>query len=128
MPVPMAEIVRSEWTDALQSFSAIHEGWLVSLDIVSAAVGVQRVVTNLPLLGTTFEPAGAGMILMDVGQSLTGRTTHAISSPRRVWIERTEAGNDAALAIESAGGTKTILRLKTPAAPETVDGKWRSAR
>jgi hypothetical protein len=39
-----------------------------------------------------------------------------------VRIERTPQGADEALEIESGGGTRAILRFKSPVMPETVDG------
>jgi len=48
--------------------------------------------------------------------------THTIQAPSHLWVERTDAGADAALATESADGAKTILRFRTAALPETVDG------
>jgi hypothetical protein len=40
----------------------------------------------------------------------------------RIYLERTNDGADAALQIESADGTKAILRFRATALPETVDG------
>jgi hypothetical protein len=39
-----------------------------------------------------------------------------------VQIERTDEGADVAMQIESAEQTTTIVRFRTPAMPETVDG------
>jgi hypothetical protein len=126
MPVRTIEIRRTDWSRALEEFSASHEGWLVSLEILSASMGAQPEVTDLPLVGVTFEAANSGTIIIAAARSAVDHLTHMVHAPRHVWIERTETGADAALQVESADGTKAILRLKTAVLPETVDGvaRW----
>jgi len=116
------EIPRAEWSRGLAEFSAAHDGWLVSLDILSPDIGAQPDITDLPLVGVTFEDIRAGTVTISAGRSAVPEITHAIQAPSHVWVERTDAGADAALEIESADGAKTILRLRTAALPETVDG------
>jgi hypothetical protein len=120
------EIRRTDWPAALAEFSAAHEGWLVSLDILSGELGAQPEVEDLPLLGIAAEPENQGPVTIALARSLDEHITHSIREPEHIWIERTDAGADAALQIESADGTKAIVRLKTAARPETVDGvpRW----
>lgn len=122
MPQQTIQLERKDWSRALDEFSAIHEGWLVSLDILSAEIGAQPEITNLPLVGVTFEPANGGTMTVTAAASASAQITHPIPSPVRAWIERNDVGADIAFDVESADGTKTILRFKTPALPETVDG------
>ena len=116
------EIPRDDWSRVLAEFSATHDGWLVSLDILSPDIGAQPDIIDLPLVGVTFEDIRAGTMTISAGRSAVPEITHTIQAPSRIWVERTDAGADAALAIESADGAKTILRLRTAALPETVDG------
>jgi len=116
------EIPRADWSRALAEFSATHDGWLVSLDILSPDIGAQPDIIDLPLVGVTFENIRDGTVTISAGRSAMAEITHTIQSPSHIWIERTDAGADAALATESADGVKTILRLRTAALPETVDG------
>jgi hypothetical protein len=116
------ELPRKDWVQALNVFSANHENWLMSLDVLSLDLGAQPEITELPLVGATFEAIDGGTVIVAAGRSAADHITHPIRTPRRIWIEQTDAGGDAALGIESADGTKTILRLKTAAPPETVDG------
>jgi len=106
----------------MAEFSVVHDGWLVSLDILSPDIGAQPDFTDLPLVGVTFEDLRAGAVTISAGRSAVAEITHTVQAPNRIWVERTEAGADAALAIESADGVTTILRLRTAALPETVDG------
>ena len=116
------EIRSDKWSQALSEFSAIHEGWLVSVDVLAPALGAQPEVHDLPLVGVVVEPRHGGIVTIAAGRSGVGQMTHMVQSPARIWIERTDNGADVALQIESADGTKTIVRFKTPALPETVDG------
>jgi hypothetical protein len=116
------EIPRADWVRVMAEFSATHDGWLVSLDILSSDIGAQPDIIDLPLVGVTFEDLHDGTLTISAGRSAVAEITHSIQAPRRLWVERTDAGADAALAIESADGATTILRLRTAALPETVDG------
>lgn len=116
------EIPRKDWGGRLDEFSRVHDGWLVSLDILAESIGAQRAFRELPLVGITAEPADGGTISIAVAEPTGDQFTHTIHSPTRVFIEKTNTGADAALEIESADGTKAILRFRTAALPETVDG------
>jgi hypothetical protein len=47
------EILREDWSRRLNEFTAIHEGWLVSLDLLGAELGAQTAIDNLPLVGVS---------------------------------------------------------------------------
>ena len=116
------EIPRKEWSGRLDEFSRMHEGWLVSLDIMAESIGVQPEFRQLPLVGVTAEPRDGGTISIAVAEPAGDHLTHTIVLPAHVYIAETEAGADAALEIESADGTKAVLQFRTAALPETVDG------
>jgi len=117
------EIPRDAWTRTLNEFTAIHEGWLVSLDVLGSEIGAQTEISNLPLLGVSADRIDdIGTITISAAHSAAEHVTHVIDSATRLYIERTEEGADAALAIESADGTTSILRFRATALPETVDG------
>ena len=93
------------------------------MDILAPTLGAQPEVHDLPLVGVVAEPhTDGGTITISAARPEKGQITHTIHAPTRVRIERTNDGADVAMQIESAEGTTTILRLKTPAPPETVDG------
>jgi hypothetical protein len=116
------EIARTDWERALDAFSAMHEGWLVTLEVVSPTIGAQPVMTNMPLVGVTLEDREAQGIAIAAERTPDDHATHFVATPAHVWVERTEDGSDVALQIESSDGSRAILELKTPARPETVDG------
>lgn len=118
------DIQPARWPRALAEFSSIYEGWLVSVDVLSPAIGAQPEVHDLPLVGVVAEPESKGGLITISAATRDGeQITHTIHSPTRVQVERTDNGVDIAMQIESAEGTTTILRLKTPVRPENVDGK-----
>jgi len=118
------DIPREAWARTLNEFTAIHEGWLVSLDVLGPTIGAQPEMTNLPLLGVSAEPADhdGAITISAAARSGAEYITHTIHAATRVCIERREDGADVALQIESADGTKNILRFRTAALPETLDG------
>jgi hypothetical protein len=117
------EIPREAWVERLNEFTAIHDGWLVSLDMLGPEIGAQPEIINLPLLGVSADRIDHDWaIAVSVMVSATGHFTHMIHGVTRIYIERADDGADAALEIESADGTRTILRFRVAALPETVDG------
>ena len=114
------EIPREQLSRALEEFSARHNGWLVSVDVLSSTLGAQPAIAEVPLSGLTWEPR-AESLSISVGRG-TAHTTHTIDRAAHLWLERTGNGSDAALEVESADGTKTIVRLKNAVPPQTVDG------
>jgi hypothetical protein len=118
------EIPPQRWPQACDAFSAAHEGWLISIDVLASDLGAQPEVRDLALVGIVAESHDRnGTITISVaGPSGAAHTTHTIHAPTRVQLERTEAGADVAMQIESAEKSTTIVRLRTAARPDTVDG------
>jgi uncharacterized protein DUF5335 len=117
------EIPREAWVQQLNEFTAIHEGWLVSLDVLDPELGAQPEIVNLPLVGVSADRIDQdGAIALSVMVAATGHFTHVIQGVTRIYVERADDGADAALEIESGDGTRTILRFHVAALPETVDG------
>jgi len=118
------EIPRSEWRGFFDSFSRQHEGWLATLEVLGADVGAQEEGRGLPLAGVSLSSGGdeTEAISIDLGTKPDEHVSHAISAPTAVWLEQTEEGANAALEIEGADGTKTLLRFRSPMPAEFVDG------
>jgi hypothetical protein len=117
------EVARSDWMRTLDEFSSLHEGWLVSLELLAPELGVQPQIRDLPLRGVTAEPRPDGGVITIAAARADGeQITHIIQRPTHVRIERTNDGADVALQIESLDGEAAILRFKTVARPDTVDG------
>lgn len=116
------EIPAAAWAQTLNEFTAIHEGWLVSLDVLGPEIGAQPEINNLPLGVSADRIDHDGTIIISAARSVGEHITHTIQAATRVYIERREDGADVALQIESADGTKAILRFRAAALPETLGG------
>jgi hypothetical protein len=113
------EVPEKDWARTLDEFSAVHEGWLISLDVLGPALGVQPQIRDLPLRGVTSENTPRDpAITIAAARSDGEHITHIIHSPTHVRIAQTAEGADVALEIESAEGNAAILRFKTVALPE----------
>jgi hypothetical protein len=122
MAVRTVDVPRQDWMAALNVFNAIHQGTLVSVEILSDALGAQPAVVNLPLVGVTFGPSNGGAIAITVVSAGGESLTHMIQAPQRLSIERSERGADVALAIDSPDGARTLLRFSAAPLPGTVVG------
>ena len=116
------EIPREAWAERLKEFTLLHEHWLVSLEILGES-GDQTAIRDLPLLGVTPDRVDHDRaVVISMGRTAEEHVSHMIEDVRRIVLHRRHDGADAALELESADGTKTILRFRAAALPETVDG------
>jgi Family of unknown function (DUF5335) len=120
----MKEIPREQWAEFLDSFSRQHEGWLVTVEVLSEEIGAQVEAKAKPLEGITAELRGGreDSISITVGLTPEERVTHNIQSPTHIRIEQAPNGADMALQIESSEGATTLVSLRSPMLPEMVDG------
>jgi len=117
------EIKREEWPDFFDGFSRRHEGWLVTIELLDKDLGDQIEVENQALKGIVAErKRDPKVIEIFTGDSPNDSSTHIIDKPTTVWVEETGEGAEAALEIESEDHGKTLLRFRSAALPETVDG------
>ena len=113
-------VERPDWSSFLASFSRMHRGWLVDLELSTPDVGARAVAEQLPLSGVSLtDPEG------DIEVSLNTRDErlllHHIERPERVFVKQSVAGADEALEIEGEGQL-TRLRIRSPMLPSEVDG------
>lgn len=106
------EVPQRDWSRTLDEFSALHEGRLISLDVLWPDMGAQSAIQDLPLLGITAELQHTDpVIVIEAGHSDGEHVSHVIHAPASVRIARQDQGVDVALEIESSGGSTNILRL-----------------
>jgi hypothetical protein len=121
--MPTIDVPQKDWIQTLNQFSALHDGWIVSLDVLAPTLGAQPQIRELALRGITAEFATREPIITIAASRADGEhITHIIHSPTRVQIERTSDGADVAVQIQSDDGTASILRFKTVARADSVDG------
>ena len=121
--MPTQAIPREQWKNFFDSFSRQHEGWLATLEVFATDLGAQEEARELPLSGISLSSAkNEDSIALSLGKEPEDHITHIIQKPEQVWVERTSEGVNTALEIESKDQTKTLLRFRSPALPELVDG------
>ena len=120
--MPALEIHRDAWSSRLTEFTRVHAGWLVSMDLATAA-GTRRAIHHLPLAGLSVDRDvhGETAVVVSAGRSTNDHVTHVVAAVRRIYLRKTNDGAEAGLEIQSRDGL-TILELRVPALPETVDG------
>jgi hypothetical protein len=120
--MPSIEVHRDSWDATLNAFTRVHDGWLVSVELVSDA-GTRTAIHHLPLAGVSVDRLhGETAIVISAARSSSDHVTHVIAAARRVFLRKTDDGADAALEIESRDGDRTVVKLRVAARPETVDG------
>ena len=67
-------------------------------------------------------PAMGGPIASHLGRVPEKHIEHVVEEPKRVWVELSEEGAEAALEIESNDGAKTILQFRSAPLPQELDG------
>jgi hypothetical protein len=117
------EIPRGEWVSFFDSFSNVHRGWLVTVEIMSPDIGDQIEARNLPLERITakLNEGGEDVIEIVAGAEEGRSVSDTIAAPKAVWLK--EADDGAEEALEIVGRDNTILiRFRAATRPEFVDG------
>lgn len=122
--MPSRDIPREDWVTFLDSFSRQHERWLVNVEVVTDGLGAHREIREKSLVGVSADLKGRGMgtISIITGDRSDDHVNHIINRPVRVALEETEEGAHKGLRIDAENGETTLLRFRSPALPETVDG------
>lgn len=116
------QVPRSEWFRFLEEFSRRHDGWLVTVRVLSPSLGSLVQARDLPLEGIVSTADGSGPISIHIGASVKSNIEHEIAEPRQVWVGVSETGAEEALEFVSEDETKTIVEFRAPNLPENVDG------
>jgi hypothetical protein len=115
------EIPRGEWPDFFSSFSQIHEGWLCTVEVLDPTFGAQVQATDVHFMSLTGDVDEDASVAISLGDEPDRHLNHIVPAPEHIWLEQTDRGADEALAIDS-GDTRTLLRFRSTALPEEVDG------
>ena|SRR5438128_8995409 len=115
-------IPRHQWRDELDSFSRIHEGWIVRVAVTEPGGRSLVEARDVPLQGVSADFTRTPAIAVMVGNRPDSHLTHQVTNAEAVEFEQTEAGAIAALVIRSGDGTKTAVEFRSPMRPEEVDG------
>jgi hypothetical protein len=111
--VDTREIPRSQWSDFFSGFSSEHDDEPVAIEVLGSDLGAQIEGRALQLRGIS--PANDAAecdvaLMLDTVDG--GHLTHMVPRVARVWVQETASSVDEALEIESADGTKTLIRFE----------------
>jgi hypothetical protein len=106
------EIAKSEWRSFFSSFSDQHDDAVVAVQVMGSDIGAQIEGRELHLRGISpARNAEESELALELDSVDGGHVTHMIARPVHVWLRQTQDHSDEALEIESADGTKTLLRF-----------------
>ncbi len=88
---------------------------LVSVEVMNGEIGVQPEVRDMPLEGLSADPPSkGGTVSIFVEAAPDDHLTRLIASPQRILIEEDDAGGNAAMKIDAADGTSTLVNFSKP--------------
>ena len=125
-------VARTEWEAFLHTFSIQHHGWIVSITLARAPIGAdqpaaqdyRQLVQDVPFRSASVE---GDMVVIVLGEG-DHDITYRLRAPYEVFVDETETGADRGFSVVNQSGEITVLRFRTPAEPETLDGLAESER
>lgn len=107
------EIKREEWTTFFNEFSKHNRSRPTRIEVFGE-LGAQEAERHLPLNGIVVDENGSSaprieILLGDGLPSDTRHMTHVVTKATAVFLKTDAGGQDEALEIEDADGTKTLL-------------------
>ncbi len=118
------EIDRKDWQEWLLGFTRQHRGWLVDVEVIGKDIGAQEQASRLPVQEVSARLKGEGKdeVTIILGRPSEAPWNRMIQGAARIRFEETPEGEHQALEIEGRDGVKTILKFRSGANPEGVDG------
>jgi hypothetical protein len=108
------DIAAADRTPFFASFSKLHAGALITLQI-----GAQTEISDQPFRGLSVD--GADVIVHTGDRADKPHHGHRALRVRRVWLEETGEGADAAVVMTSDDGTLTAVRFRSPMRADLLD-------
>ena len=105
------EIPRDTWNRFFRRFSEDHETQLVAVEVMGRDIGAQVEGRSLLLSAISPSDPDAGALALTFDSVDGEHLTHMVNRPVRVWVQRAADHTDEALEIESADGTRTLIRF-----------------
>ena len=131
--MPQIEVLREHWKTFCLQFTRQHQVWIFNLSVGEFGVGAELKAEEAerrmrPLVrwgifqGITVDPHDGGCTISIVAGMTPGQVIHSICDPLHLFFRQTKEGAHEGLVIESVSGQTTLLRFRTAALPETLDG------
>ena len=110
------EIPEQQWISYFDGFSREHAGWPVTIEVLTAETGPQRVATDLALQGISFDSSGTRPCTIQVGagDDTSANMSHVIDLPLHIREVKDDDNGDVTIQIEPARGAMTLIHLHQP--------------
>ena len=105
------EVPREAWGKFFTRFSEDHDTQFVALEVMGADIGAQVEGRSLLLSGISPSDDDIEALALSFDSVNGDHLTHMVSKPTHVWVQRAVDNTDESLEIESADGTRTLLRF-----------------
>lgn len=108
-------IEQTRWSEYLDELSRHAEGYPTTIEIMAAELGDQTEARDVPLRELAFDPHEG--IAISVGGTTAEHPVilrHVIASPLSLEVTD-EPGIPSAVKVDAEDGTRTLIRLGTPA-------------
>ncbi len=130
--MPENEIEPQQWEDFFDRISAKRNGWYIAIDEMPTAE-----LQSNPLLEDIEEQAPSGdatlqsirfdadeNCIMIEAESRPQPFTQIVNEPQRIGFQESLDLNARTITIDDARGMTTIIYLRNPVLPETVEGEF----
>lgn len=126
------KIAKEQWHRFCEEFNRAHHGWLVTLLATESArmdiepdeaeQDARHLTPMVPLHGVLLEAAQDGMhVGVEVGPE-EHRMTHVLPGPVAGLFSLSEDEEHLGLRIDDVKGGSTLVRFRSAASPEALDG------
>src|SRR3954464_8873024 len=110
------EIPEQQWISYFDGFSREHAGWPVTIEVLTAETGPQRIAKDLALQGISFDPSGSRPCTIQVaaGDDPSANMSHVIDLPLHIREVQNDDSGEVTIQIEPARGAMTLIHVKQP--------------
>ncbi len=115
------EIPREGWGKFFTRFNHDHETQLVAVEVFGREIGAQVEGRSLLLGGISAGDDNSDSLVMMFDSVDGEHLTHMVNNPTHIWLQRAADNTDETLEIESADGTKTLVRFPDEGTNEVND-------
>ena len=115
------EIPREGWGKFFARFNHDHEMQLVAVEVLGGEIGAQVQGRSLLLGGVSAGDEETNSLVMMFDSVDGEHVTHIVNKPVHVWVQHAPDNTDEALEVESADGTKTLVRLSPSESGEEIE-------
>jgi len=106
-----SEIDDEQWISFFNRFSKEHAGWPVTIEMLAGDSGPQRLASELPLQGLSFEAEGTRPCTVRIGAGDDPALTvsHTVHMPLHIRVAEDERSGSGTIEIEPADGPATLI-------------------